>query len=138
MVEYINIFSTSVHQYMSTFSTQVYLIYNLWLIIWLSYPSSYSSTGSIPLTSLLKSCLNSLIINTTSISRSVILIPSSSALSLKILSISKSLIKGVLCPNLTYLLLFLIPPVRSLAFKCLACRSKLIAVIFLFNLLLLI
>jgi hypothetical protein len=103
------------------------------LTIWLGYPSSYSSTGSILLTSLSRSCLNSLVTNTTSISRSVILAPSSLALSLKILSISKSLIRGVLCPNLIYWLLFLIPPVRSLVSKYLAYRSKLVVVIFLFS-----
>jgi hypothetical protein len=103
------------------------------LFTWLGYPLSYSSTGSIPLTSLLRPCLNSLVINTTSISRSVTLTPFSLALSLKILSISKSLIRGVLCPNLTYWLLFLMPPIRSLIFKYLARRSKLVAVIFLFS-----
>jgi hypothetical protein len=103
--------------------------YILNLPMWLSYPSSHNSTGSIPLTSLLRSCLNSLVTNTTSISKSVILAPSSSALFLKILSISKSLIRGVLCPNSIYWLLFLIPLIRSLVFKCLACHFKLIVVI---------
>jgi hypothetical protein len=44
------------------------------LPMWFGYPLSHSSTGSIPLTSLLRSRLNSLVINTTSISRSVIYI----------------------------------------------------------------
>jgi hypothetical protein len=76
--------------------------YILNLTIWLSYPLFHSSTGFILLTSLLKSYCNSLIINTTSISKSVTLVPSSLVLSLKILPISKSLIRGVLCPNLIY------------------------------------
>jgi hypothetical protein len=37
----------------------------------LAYPLSYSSTGSISATSLLSSCLNSLVTNTFSISKSV-------------------------------------------------------------------
>jgi hypothetical protein len=107
--------------------------YILNLPTWLSYLSSYNSTGSILLTSLLKSCFNSLVTNTTGIFRSITLAFFSSALSLKILSISKSLIRGMLCPNLIYWLLFLILPIRSLAFEYLAHRSKLIAVIFLFS-----
>jgi hypothetical protein len=100
IVEYINMFSTSVHQYINTFSTQVHSVYKLWLITWLSYPSSHSSTGSIPLISLLRSHFNSLITNTTGIPRFITLAPSSLALSLKILFISKSLIRGILCPIL--------------------------------------
>jgi hypothetical protein len=92
--------------------------YILNLTTWLGYFMSYGSTSSIPLTSLSRSCYNSFVTNTTSISKSVTLTLFSLALSLKILSISKSLIRGVLCPNLIYLPLFLMPFIRSLVSKC--------------------
>jgi hypothetical protein len=71
MVEYVDMFSMLVCQYISTFNTRVRLVCDLWLTIWLSYPLSHSSTGFILLTSLSRSRLNSLVTNTTSISRSV-------------------------------------------------------------------
>jgi hypothetical protein len=85
--------------------------------MWLIYPLSHSSTGSIPLTNLLRSRLNSLITNTTSIFRFITLAFSFPALSLKILSISKFSIKGVLYPNLIYQLLFLILFIKFTASK---------------------
>ena len=86
--------------------------------MWLSYPLSYSFTGSISPASyiLMLSWSNSLlIIYTILFIRFVIPVPSSIPLSLKNL-ISKSLIRGVLYPvSIWWPSLFLMPPIRFLA-----------------------
>ena len=53
--------------------------------------------------------------------RSITLVPSSLASSLKVQSTLKSVIRGVLLSKLFWWLMFLIPPVRSLASECRAC-----------------
>ena len=88
---------------LDTFSTQVYLIYSPWLVMWLGYPSSYSFTGSISPTFRALTLIQykfSLNTCTALYIKSITPTPSSLALSLKIILISKSLIKGILCPNL--------------------------------------
>ena len=101
-VEYVGML---VHQYISiflysqvlTFRTSCYI-----LLMWLNYPLSYSSTGSISSISCIliltqyKSLFNTY---TILFIRSVIPTPSSSFLFLKNL-VSKLLIRGVLYPNL--------------------------------------
>ena len=63
----------------------------------LAYPLSYSSTGSIKSTTSWMSSLSNYNTNNT---KSITLAPSSLALSLKIYSILKSLIRGMLLPKL--------------------------------------
>ena len=80
--------------------------------MWLGYPSSHGSTGSIESTSSPRSCLS--ILNTDN-TRSVTPSPSSSSSSSKILPISKLLIRGVAFPDLIWWPVFLMPPTRSTA-----------------------
>ena len=87
---------------LDTFSTQVYLIYSPWLVMWLSYPLSYSSTSSISLAFcalILIQYKFSLSTCTALYMRSVTPALSSLALSLKIIPISKLLIRGVCYPK---------------------------------------
>ena len=72
------------------------------LFMWLSYPLSYSFTGFIsPVFCVLTVNLSKSFLSTCTIQyiKSVIPAPSSPALSLKIILISKLLIRGVQCPN---------------------------------------
>ena len=85
-------------------------IYVLSCVMWLGYPSSYDLTGSIVSTSSCSSRRSYLSNWYTYITRSVILSPLSSALSLKILPISRSSTRGIVSPNSIYCLLLLIPP----------------------------
>ena len=88
---------------LNTFSTQIYLIYSPWLVMWLSYSLFYSFTGSIsPVFCVLTANLSKSSLSTCTIwyIRSVTPTPSSLALSLKITLISKLLIRGVQYPNL--------------------------------------
>ena len=84
----------STNKYISTFS--------IYIIIWLGYPLSYNFTGSISFISrvlILTQYKSPLSTCTILFIRSVTPTPSSISLSLKNL-ISKSLIRGVLCPIL--------------------------------------
>ena len=99
------------------------------LLMWLSYPLSYSFIGFISFISYililtcLKSCLNTY---TILFIRSIISVFSFLFLFLKN-SISKLLIRGVLYPILIWwLLLFLMPPIRSIVSKCRACIGAVI------------
>ena len=95
--------NSSVLQYVSTLSTWVCLICSLYLVMWLSYPLFYSFTSSIsPVFCVLTANLSKSSLSTCTIwyIRSVIPVPSSLALSLKIILISKLLIRGVCCPKL--------------------------------------
>ena len=76
-------------------------------ITWLTYPLSYDLTGSIVLTSSCKSCLSNWY---TYITRTVTLSPPSLALSLKILPISRSSIRGAVSSGLICYHLSLMPP----------------------------
>ena len=91
------------HTEPDTFGTQVYSIYSPWLVMWLSYPLSYSSTGSIsPVFCVLTTNLSKSSLSTYTIQyiKSVTPTPFSLALSLKIILISKLLIRGVHYPKL--------------------------------------
>ena len=97
------IFSYIPYTELDMFSTQIHLICSPWSVMWLSYPSFYNFTGSINPTSralILIQYKFSLSTCTVLYIKSVTPTPSSLALSLKIILISKSLIRGVLCPNL--------------------------------------
>ena len=96
-------------------------MFSIYITTWLGYPSSYSFI------SFISSAFYTLILTqyksffstcTILFIRSVTLAPSSISLSLKNL-ISKSSIRGVLCPiSIWWPSLFLIPPIRSLASVC--------------------
>ena len=90
-------YSMFLYFYILAFLNSCYILF-----MWLSYPLSYSSTSSISSVScvLILSCLKSyLSIYTILFIKSVISTPSSIFLSLKN-SVSKSLIRGILCPIL--------------------------------------
>ena len=91
------------HTELDTFSTRVYLIYSPWSVMWLSYPSSYSFTGSInPAFRVLILIQYKFSLSTCTVLYIRSITPTSFflALFLKIILISKFLIRGVLCPNL--------------------------------------
>ena len=96
-------FGTSVHLVREYVSTWVHLVYSLWLVMWLSYPLSYSFTNSIsPAFCVLTANLFKFSLSTCTIRyiKSVIPAPSSPASFLKIILISKLLIRGVQCSHL--------------------------------------
>ena len=99
-----------VHEYVSTFGT--------YMTTWLGYPSSYGSTGFISSASrvlILTQYKSPLSTCTILFIRSITPTPSSISSSLKNL-ISKSLIRGILCPvSIWWPFLFLMPPIRFLA-----------------------
>ena len=113
---YVNILVRRVYSHVPTFSYTK-------LFTWLSYPSSYSSTSSIESTTFWISSLSNH--NTNNI-KSVTLTPSSLVLFLKVQSILKSIIRGILLSELFYWPISLMPPVRSSASKY---RSKLVSLI---------
>ena len=100
---FILIFSYILYTELDMFGTRVHLIYSPWLVMWLNYPLSHNFTGSISpafCTLILIQYKFSFSTYTVLYIRSITPAPSFLALSLKIILIFKSLIKGVLCPNL--------------------------------------
>ena len=88
---------------------------------------SYNSTSFIKSTTFWMSSLSNYNTNNT---KSVILVPSSSALSLKVQSTLKSAIRGILLSKLFWWPISLIPPIRSLASEC---RARVVTVILLLS-----
>ena len=103
--------STLVYQYVSTSRTRVlaYLRTKSW-ITWLAYPLSYNLTGFIILTSSYSSCRFYFTNWYTSIIKSITLSSPSLSLFLKILSISRLFIRGIVSSYLIYCYPSLIPP----------------------------
>ena len=98
-----------IHQYVIHSHVLVYLCTESW-ITWLTYPLSYDLTGSIVLTSSYSSRKSYLINWHTYITIFITLSPPPLALSLKILPISRSSIRGIVSSCLIYCHPSLMPP----------------------------